>query len=62
MPKRKGPGRPSLGARGRSNVLSVKVSTEERGRWQAAADKQELTLGAWLREAAELAYVRGASR
>lgn len=55
-------GRPSLGTKGRSNVLTLKVSTEERSRWQDAADRQGITLGAWLREAAELAWARGASR
>lgn len=55
-------GRPSLGTKGRTNTLTLKVSTEERARWQSAAKKQRLTLGAWLREAAELAWARGASR
>lgn len=58
-PKR---GRPSLGAAGLSRVVSIKVSESIREQWSAAAEYEGLSLGKWLRAAAELAIARGSTR
>lgn len=55
-------GRPSLGDAALGDVLSIKVNQTIRAQWQAAADREGLTLGAWLREAADLALARGSTR
>ena len=47
-------GRPPLGDAGLSRVVSIKVSEAIRARWVAAAKREGVTLGAWLRSAAEL--------
>lgn len=49
------PGRPPLPASERRGVISLRVSPEERERWQRAADDEGQTLGEWLREAADAA-------
>jgi hypothetical protein len=43
-------GRPPLGNAGRTSVLSLKVSADERRAWEAKAQADEVTLGAWIRE------------
>jgi hypothetical protein len=48
-------GRPSLGDAGLSRVVSIKVSEAIREQWVAAAARKGLTLGKWLREAADAA-------
>jgi hypothetical protein len=55
-------GRPSLGDAGLTQVVSIKVSRAILPTWRAAAEKQGQSLGEWLREAAELALARGATR
>lgn len=55
-------GRPSLGGKGPATRVEIKLAPADRTRWQAAADKQGQTLSEWLREAAELALVRGSTR
>lgn len=47
--RKRRPGRPPLGDKGRSNVLSLKVSTEERGAWERAASARDVTLSEWIR-------------
>ena len=64
MPRAKKPkvGRPSLGDAGLTRVISLKVSEAILPAWQAAAESQGVSLGEWLREAAELALARGSTR
>lgn len=64
MPRPKKPrrGRPPLGDKARSSTYLLKLTREERERYQALADKQGITLAQLVRESLELAYARGASR
>lgn len=64
MTRKKKPrmGRPPLGDAGLSKVLSIKVSEDIHRVWTAAADREGLTIGQWIRDACELAIARGASR
>lgn len=55
-------GRPSKGDAGLSRVFSIKISDDIHAQWQAAAELEGITLGAWLRAAAELAIARGSTR
>lgn len=48
-------GRPSLGDAGLSRVISIKVSEEIRERWIRAAESKGMSLGKWLRDAADRA-------
>ena len=43
------PGRPSLGDKGRTSVLSLKVSEEERRAWEHRAATDDKTLSEWIR-------------
>lgn len=43
-------GRPSLGDAGRTQVLSLKISADERRAWEARAAEAEATLSEWIRE------------
>lgn len=53
-------GRPALG---KDTVrINFKIPLAVRERWHRAADKENLTLSEWIREAAELAYARGSTR
>lgn len=56
------PGRPPRAAKTAAEVVKLRATGDERTRWQSAADRQGLSLSQWLREAAELAWARGASR
>lgn len=67
MPRAKKPrlgrlGRPPRAGVNATETVKLRATPEERVRWQLAADRCGLTLGAWLREAAELAWVRGSTR
>jgi hypothetical protein len=46
----------------RSVVRTIKLTPAERESWQALADRQGITFAKLVREAVELAIVRGASR
>jgi predicted HicB family RNase H-like nuclease len=61
MPRRK-PRKERSDNQGLSRVLSIKISDEIHAQWAAAAEQQGLSVGAWLREAAELAIARGSTR
>lgn len=55
-------GRPPLGDKGLSHPLTIKITPAQREQWGAAAASAGLSLGEWLREAAELALARGSTR
>lgn len=63
MPARKrGPGRPPRAGSGTEHRLHVRLTGDEARRWQAAAERETLSLSEWLRAAAELAITRGSTR
>ena len=43
-------GRPSLGSSGRTSVLSLKISEDERTAWGERASTEDVTLSEWIRE------------
>ena len=55
-------GRPPRASKASTEIVKLRVTGDERARWQQAAQRQGLSLSQWLREAAELAWARGASR
>jgi predicted HicB family RNase H-like nuclease len=58
--KRKpGPGRPSLGDKGKSSSVTIRLSAETREQWAAAAARAGVSVGEWLRAAAEAEIDRG---
>jgi hypothetical protein len=61
-PRKPKVGRPSLGDAALRSVVSVKLTDAERAQWQAAAERESLSLSEWLRAAAELAIARGSTR
>lgn len=61
--KRRGPGRPPLPRGSAAEVrFELLVTKERRQQWQAAADREGLTVSKWLQAAAELAIARGSTR
>lgn len=60
--KRKGAGRPSLGADARSRVVLIRVTEATHAAAAAAAETSGITIPDWWREAAELALARGSTR
>ena len=52
--------KPRAGTAGKP--VTLRATDEERARWQAAADRESISLSDWLRAAAELAVVRGSTR
>lgn len=42
--------------------VTLRASTAERERWQAAAEREDMSLSEWLRAAADLAIARGSTR
>ncbi len=56
------PGRPPRSGKTAAEIVKLRATGDERARWLEAAQRQGLSLSQWLREAAELAWVRGASR
>lgn len=44
-----------------SETIKLRLTPEERARWQALADQQDITLAELVREAVEMAIARGAS-
>jgi hypothetical protein len=61
--KRK-PGRPVGTAKATSRRwrLELRLTDAERVQWQAAAEREVLTLSEWVRAACELAIARGSTR
>lgn len=55
-------GRPSKGDAGLSRVFSIKISEDIRATWQAAAEREGLTLSEFVRASVELALARGSTR
>lgn len=45
--KREGAGRPGRGA---SEIVRLRVTPDERARWQAAAERAGVSLSEWIRE------------
>jgi hypothetical protein len=43
-------GRPSLGDDGRSQVLTLKISANERRAFEACANREDLSLSDWIRQ------------
>jgi hypothetical protein len=68
MPRSSGPvaakktGRPRRQPHVSAIAVAVKVTSSEHIQWLAAADREGLSLSAWLRAAAELAIARGSTR
>lgn len=62
MAKKRGPGRPPLGKKARSARFEIRLTGADLDRYQAAADREGLTLSAWWQAAAELAIARGSTR
>lgn len=60
--KRNRAGRPPRAGKTAAEIVKLRATDDERARWQQAAQRQGLSLSQWLREAAELAWARGASR
>lgn len=58
----KQPGRPRLGKRARSARLEIRLTGADLARWQAAADRESLSLAELVREAVETAIARGSTR
>lgn len=54
IPEKPKVGKPSKGAAGLSRVLSIKISDELHAQWTAAAAAHGISLGQWIREAADL--------
>lgn len=48
MPRKRRAGRPSLGREGRTQVLSIKISANERRAWERAAGA--VSLSEWIRD------------
>ncbi len=42
--------------------VNLKLDAADHKRWTAAADRETLTLSAWIREACDLAVARGSTR
>lgn len=62
-PKKPRRGRPTLAANGKApRRIQLTADPAEAKTWDAAADREGLTLNAWLRAAAELAIARGSTR
>lgn len=51
--------KPRAGAAGKP--ITLRASDEERARWKEGADREGLSLGEWLRGAADLAYAAKAT-
>ena len=49
-PKKPKLGRPPLGDAGRTNVLTLKVSADERRAWEQRAAEVDASLSEWIRE------------
>lgn len=62
MTRRKGPGRPPLGAAARSVTRSIKLTAAEAAAQTAAAKRSDLTWTEWIRDAAKLAIAHGSTR
>jgi hypothetical protein len=61
-PPKRGPGRPPLGAAGRSKVRTIKLTAAELGAQEAAATAESRTWSDWARAALDLAVARGSTR
>lgn len=59
MSKPRSVGRPSLGKRGLSVVLSIKISAQLRAEWERAAKRKNMTLPEFIRAAVGRAVERG---
>lgn len=59
--KKRPPGRPRRAAAG-TTTTGLRLTPAERARYEAAAEREGLSLGEWLRAAAELAIARGSTR
>lgn len=59
---RRKPGRPPRAGKVSSARLEIRLTGVEYERWSTAAERQNLTLSDWVREACELAWVRGSTR
>ena len=60
--KKRGPGRPYLGNKGRVRRFEVRLNSDEEKRWTALADKQKISLSELVRESVEMAIARGSSQ
>lgn len=58
-PKR---GRPSLSGKGPAEQLAIRISPALHDQVRAAAERAELSIGEYVREALELAIARGSTR
>jgi uncharacterized protein (DUF1778 family) len=55
-------GRPRRAKSTANDRVTIRLTKQERARFEAAATREGQTLGEWLRAAAELAYARGSTR
>jgi hypothetical protein len=55
-------GRPRRAKSASDDRVTIRLTTQERAKYEAAAARADLTLGEWLRAAAELAIARGSTR
>lgn len=55
-------GRPRRAKSAAVDRVTVRLTKQERARYEACAAREDLSLGEWLRAAAELAFARGSSR
>jgi hypothetical protein len=59
--RRKPLGRPRLGKRARSARFEIRLTTTDLERWQAAADRESLTLADLVRQAVETTIETGST-
>jgi predicted HicB family RNase H-like nuclease len=62
MTKTRKPGRPRRAKAASDDRVTVRLTKQERARYEADAAREGLSLGEWLRAAAELAHARGSTR
>jgi predicted HicB family RNase H-like nuclease len=62
MTKPAKPGRPPRSKKASDIRFEIRLTGKERDRWQAAADRQGLTLAELVRESVETCIARGSSR
>ncbi|MGE5803372.1 MAG: hypothetical protein ACM358_14090 [Gemmatimonadota bacterium] len=62
MPRKRGPGRPPLGADARSETVRVRLTPAQRKQVAAAAERDQQSESEWGAAAFELALARGSTR
>ena len=48
--KKRGPGRPPLGAKAAGEMIKLRITTEDRRRWEQQADHAGISLSEWIRQ------------